>query len=403
MQQRTRFGSGQLPATIAHRGYSAVNPENTLAAIAAAQKAGADYIEIDVHTTADGVPIVLHDQTVDRTTTGTGDVAQLTGAYIAGLEAGSWFSSAFSEQPLPTFEQVLDVFVTGSSTLLLEIKGPETQAEVNRIVDMVTSRGLSSRVVVQSFDENVLRYTKQRAPQLTTGLLRSNLDADPVAVSRELGVTLYNPAGTALLTRPSVIQQLHAAGIAVFVWTVDAAAQWQLAVEAGVDGIITNRPGALIGWKEAQDTLATPPSAAPMVKVVAPTAGGTIERGQNAVLAAFATAATSITLKLDGATAENGESVAASTLALGEHTLTVTASGEGGRADASSKFEVIATKDGVRGRLAALDVSTGQLQQLLSALSSEDWDRLASVLTKHAPDNAQRTALLEEVAYLKAQ
>ncbi len=85
-------GDGELPVTVAHRGYSSVAPENTLAAVAAGMRTGAEYVEVDVHTTADGVPVVLHDQTVDRTTDGTGDVAVLAGEQVTALDAGSWFS-----------------------------------------------------------------------------------------------------------------------------------------------------------------------------------------------------------------------------------------------------------------------------------------------------------------------
>ncbi|GAA1721359.1 hypothetical protein GCM10009809_16280 [Isoptericola hypogeus] len=244
---------GELPDTAAHRGYSAVNPENTLAAYAAAMKAGAEYVEIDVHTTADGVPVVMHDQTVDRTTDGVGDVALLDGATVAGLDAGSWFSPAFVAEPVPTFAQTLDLMDTGSSDMLLEIKGPETREQVHRVVDMIVEAGLDDRMVIQSFDENVLRYAYERAPQIPLGLLRGTLDADPVAKAEELHLTYYNPSGTALATRPSVVRDLNDAGVGVFVWTIDSAADWATFTDLGVEGMITNRPGAFIGWKSAQD------------------------------------------------------------------------------------------------------------------------------------------------------
>lgn len=244
---------GDLPVTAAHRGYSSVNPENTLAAYAAAMKAGADYVEIDVHTTADDVPVVIHDQTVDRTTDGTGDVEFLRSPYIGSLDAGSWFSPAFAGERVPTFAQVLDLMDTGSSDLLLEIKGPETREEVNRTVDMILEAGLEDRVVLQSFDEEALEYAYDRAPQIPLGLLRSTLDADPVATAERLHATYYNPSAAQLASRPSVVEDLNAAGIGVFVWTVDSAADWSRFTDLGVEGMITNRPGAFIGWKAAQE------------------------------------------------------------------------------------------------------------------------------------------------------
>jgi glycerophosphoryl diester phosphodiesterase len=243
---------GTLPLTAAHRGYSSVNPENTLAAYAAGMLSGADFVEIDVQTTADGVPIVMHDKTVDRTTDGTGDVASLDSAYVAGLEAGSWFSPAFAREPVPKLQQVLDLMRTGPGDLLLEIKERETRPDVYRVVDMVLAAGVEDRVVIQSFDEDVLRFARERAPHVSRGLVRGTLDDDPVAMAEELGVDYYNPSGLALVTRPSVIEELHDAGVGVFVWIVNEPRHWELLTKAGVDGIITDRPGAFIGWKAAR-------------------------------------------------------------------------------------------------------------------------------------------------------
>jgi glycerophosphoryl diester phosphodiesterase len=307
---------GELPLTAAHRGYSSVTPENTLAAYAAGMRTGAEFVEIDVHTSADGVPVVMHDQTVNRTTDGAGDVARLQSSVITGLDAGSWFNPAFAEQRVPTFAQMLDLVRTGSSDMLLEIKGPETREQVHRMVDMVLDAGLEDRVVIQSFDENVLRYAFERAPQIPLGILRGTLDADPVATAKALNATYYNPSGTALATRPSVVGDLNAAGIGVFVWTIDAAADWARLAGLGVDGIITNRPGAYIGWKSAQ--------------------------------------------------------------------------------------EQIVPEQGLLARLAALDLSAGQLQQLFVALRAERWDEVTAVIAKHVADAAQREALLAEIEELSA-
>lgn len=243
---------GTLPLTAAHRGYSSVNPENTLAAYAAAMRAGADFVEIDVQTTADGVPVVMHDPSVDRTTNGTGDVARLDSADITALEAGSWFSPAFADEPVPTFQQMLDLMASGPSDMLLEIKERESRDAVDRVVAMILAAGVEDRIVIQSFDEDVLRFAHERAPQVPIGLLRGELDTDPVATAKRLDVDYYNPSGLALAERPSVVRELHDAGVGVFVWIIDAPEHWKLLTELGVDGIITDRPGAFIGWKEAQ-------------------------------------------------------------------------------------------------------------------------------------------------------
>lgn len=390
---------GELPVTVAHRGYSSVAPENTLAAVAAGMRTGAEYVEIDVHTTADGLPVVLHDQTVDRTTEGSGDVAVLPGAQVTALDAGSWFSPAFAGQHLPTFAQVLDLLETGSSTLLLEIKGPETSAEVERVVDMVVEAGLEDRVVLQSFDVAALRYAREHAPQIPRGLLRGSLDADPVAVAQDLGAVMYNPSATALLARPTVVADLNEAGIAVMPYTVNSAADWARLTEIGVDGVITDRAGAFIGWKQAREQEAPAP-AAPTVEVVSPAEGAEVERGGTLVVAASATDADEVVVSLDGEPVENGAAVAAADLALGEHTVSATARGAGGEATAERTVVVTVTPDGLRTRIAVLDLPPGQLVGALAAVEEGRWESVRRTLEKFVDDAATRERLLEELDHL---
>ncbi|WP_454730090.1 glycerophosphodiester phosphodiesterase family protein [Cellulosimicrobium protaetiae] len=393
---------GELPVTVAHRGYSSVAPENTLAAVAAGMRTGAEYVEIDVHTTADGLPVVLHDQTVDRTTEGSGDVAVLPGAQVTALDAGSWFSPAFAGQHLPTFAQVLDLLETGSSTLLLEIKGPETSAEVERVVDMVVEAGLEDRVVLQSFDVAALRSAREHAPQIPRGLLRGSLDADPVAVAQDLGAVMYNPSATALLARPSVVADLNEAGIAVMPYTVNSAADWARLTEIGVDGVITDRAGAFVGWKQAREQEAPAP-AAPTVEIVSPAEGAEVERGGTLVVAASATDADEVVVSLDGEPVENGAAIAAADLALGEHTVSATARGAGGEATAERTVVVTVTPEGLRARVAVLDLPPGQLVGALTAVEAGRWESVRRTLQKFVDDAATRERLLEEIDHLDAR
>ncbi|MFE7560847.1 glycerophosphodiester phosphodiesterase [Kitasatospora sp. NPDC057500] len=238
-------------AVFAHRGASSAAPENTLLADEVARRAGADWIENDVRPSRDGVPYVLHDDTVNRTTNGTGAVRDLTAAQLDGLDAGSWFAPTAAGARLPSLAAQLDDLRTRGGNLLLEIKGPHTRDEVARIVQEVRDHEMADRVLVQSFEADALRHTRELAPELPLALLRSSLDDDPVALSRELGLAAYHPADEALAARPEVVAALHAAGVAVNVWTVDSAARWKALDAAGVDGIITNRPAELAGWLSA--------------------------------------------------------------------------------------------------------------------------------------------------------
>ncbi|GAB7185006.1 glycerophosphodiester phosphodiesterase family protein [Kitasatospora sp. Ki12] len=243
--------AGAPPTVYAHRGASSAAPENTLVSDEVARRGGAEWIENDVQPSRDGVPYVLHDDTVDRTTDGKGRIRDLTATQLDTLDAGSWFAPAYAGTHLPTLAAQLEDLRTRGGRLLLEIKGPHTREEVARIVREVRDHGMTGRVFVQSFEADALRYTRELAPELPLGLLRATLDADPVATARELGLAAYNPSDEALSARPDVIRDLHAAGVAVNVWTVDQPARWKALTTAGVDGIITNRPAELAGWTAA--------------------------------------------------------------------------------------------------------------------------------------------------------
>ncbi|MGA5195771.1 glycerophosphodiester phosphodiesterase [Streptomyces exfoliatus] len=240
--------AGAPPTVIAHRGASSAAPENTLVSDEVARRGGAVWIENDVQPSKDGVPYILHDTTVDRTTDGTGRVRALTSAQLDALDAGSWFAPAYAGARVPTLAAQLADLRERGGKLLLEIKGRHTHAEVARIVQDIRDQGMTGRVFVQSFDIPSLRYAHELAPELPIGLLRSTLDADPVALAEELDLDAYNVSDAALSTRPRVVRELHAAGVAVNVWTVDSPARWKALDALGVDGIITNRPTELAGW-----------------------------------------------------------------------------------------------------------------------------------------------------------
>ncbi len=239
---------------VAHRGASAAAPENTLAAQELARRAGADLIETDGQISKDGVPYVMHDSTVDRTTDGTGDLTTLTSAQLDALDAGSWFSPGYAGERVPTLRaQGADLKARGGR-LLLEIKRAASKDQVARMLDALRAAGVLTpdRVFVQSFSKQHLIWARELAPGLPRGYLTSTLDADPVGVVQELGLTAYNPSATALATRPSVVADLHRAGVATMVWTVDQPAQWKTLESLGVDAIITNRPAELAAWQASQ-------------------------------------------------------------------------------------------------------------------------------------------------------
>jgi glycerophosphoryl diester phosphodiesterase len=254
---------------VAHRGYSAVAPENTLPALAAGVLAGATFIEFDVRTTADGVPVVIHDRTVDRTTDGSGHVGELTLDEISALDAGSWFSPAYAGTPVPLLREVIDLLrphavlapsavaagvVPGEAPrveLLLEIKPPATLEQVKVIIGQVVDAGLLDRTVVQSFDPDVVRLAAETAPDVRRALLRHGFDDDQLRVAEELGLSFVNPSVRTVLADPASVAALAEAGVGVMPWTPNDMTVWPALVEAGVAGLINDRTGELTGWMTA--------------------------------------------------------------------------------------------------------------------------------------------------------
>ena len=241
---------GGAPLVIAHRGASAVAPENTMPAFAAAWRAGAQWVETDVQPSADDVLVLLHDDDVDRTTDGTGDVRALTGATLASLDAGSWFDPSFAGTGIPTLADLL-ADLTGERRLLLEIKGDHSSGQLGSMVQAITAAGAQDRVFLQSFEVPVLRRLRAILPDDPIGLLVETIGDDPIADCRDLGAVTYNPDVTDLLRQPGLVAELHAAGIAVMPWIVNDPDHWATLTDLGVDAIITDDPAALLAWQGA--------------------------------------------------------------------------------------------------------------------------------------------------------
>jgi glycerophosphoryl diester phosphodiesterase len=230
---------------VAHRGYSAVAPENTLPAFAAALHGGATSVEFDVRTTADGVPVVVHDRTLERTTTGSGPVSEATFDEVRALDAGGWFSPAYAGVRVPTLAETIDLLAPADAELLLEIKPPARPEQVKVILEQVAARSLLDRTIVQSFDPAVVAMVP---PGIRRGLLRLRLEPDTPALAASLGVVCCNPSVRDVLTLPATVAALTAAGIEIMPWTANDPAQWPSLAEAGVAGLITDRVAELTGW-----------------------------------------------------------------------------------------------------------------------------------------------------------
>ncbi|MBE1874382.1 glycerophosphodiester phosphodiesterase [Myceligenerans sp. TRM 65318] len=241
------------PAVVAHRGNSSVAPQNTLAAIEAACRAGADAVEIDLQRTADGAAVIIHDDVVDATTDGHGAVARLSLVQLRALDAGRWFGPAYAGQRVPLLAEVLEILVRYPSThLLLELKGVWAPAEIRGVTTAIDDAGLGERVLVQSFWPDTVAAARDVAPHLERGLLLAYEPPDVLDVCAGLGVAACNPSAEMVRRDPGIVTRLHRAGLRVMVWTENDPSGWSHLCEvddgAGVDAIITDRPDRLLGW-----------------------------------------------------------------------------------------------------------------------------------------------------------
>ncbi|MFD7435283.1 glycerophosphodiester phosphodiesterase [Streptomyces sp. NPDC059861] len=247
------------PVVLAHRGASAYAPENTLAAVDKAAELGIEWVENDVQRTKDGELVVLHDDTLRRTT----DVEQVfpgrapwrvkdfTAAEIARLDAGSWFGSAHAGARVPTLTEYLRRIEHHHQKLLLEIKQselyPGIEGETLKVLGnegWLDGQHLADRLIVQSFDVDSLRTVHELGPAVKTGFLGT----PSLAQVRNYGrfVDQINPSYTSLtagyVSAVHAITGAHGRPLEVFTWTVDDAATARKVAGYAVDGVITNKP-----------------------------------------------------------------------------------------------------------------------------------------------------------------
>jgi glycerophosphoryl diester phosphodiesterase len=233
------------PVAIAHRGDSAHQPESTLAAFRSAIDAGADWLEMDVQMSDDGHLVVIHDTTVDRTTNGSGRVADLTLAQLQALDAGN------GEQ-IPTFADVLALASAANIRIFPEAKSPELYPGLEmQMVAALNRANYADRAVVQSFDSASLTRLHEIAPDLPLcalyGLGHFNLTGPQPG-----DATAVCPMAEMVLLYPWMIRQAHDEGREVYVWFGALEHPWaiRLLVEFGADGVIADDPGlVLAAWQ----------------------------------------------------------------------------------------------------------------------------------------------------------
>jgi glycerophosphoryl diester phosphodiesterase len=224
---------------IAHRGASGRFPENTLTAFSAAIDAGAQVCELDVQLTNDGSLVVIHDETVERTTDGRGVVRSMTLNQIRRLDAGGRFGREFRGEKVPTLEEVL-VLANGRCGLNIELKSPGVE---HKVCALIVERNLLATTMISSFDWNAIALVRRLEPLARVGLLASRWPARMVAAARELKAESINPRSDIVSEKLCIAA--HHWNLSVYTWTVDEPFEMRRLIASGVDGIMTNYPERL--------------------------------------------------------------------------------------------------------------------------------------------------------------
>lgn len=216
---------------IAHRGASAYEPENTLSSFERAIELNTDLIEFDVRQSIDGHLVVIHDNTVDRTTDGRGLVALKTLSELKELNAGKG-------EKVPTLNEVLDCG-RGRAKFVLELK--ENGIE-DKIVDIVRNNELFDEAFVVSFKPNRLKMIKKLEPKVKTGLIMF-ASLDPIRLAKNCGADVVAPFRWFITD--SLVKRAKENGLYTFTWTVDDTVKAQQLKDKGVSGIVTNKPDVI--------------------------------------------------------------------------------------------------------------------------------------------------------------
>ena len=230
----------------AHRGASYDYPENTMLAFRKAVEQGADGIEIDVQFTKDKKLVVCHDDTIDRTSNGHGNLEDATLEELLKLDFGVFKGEEFAGEKIPLLSQVLDLIKESGLLLNIEIKnrGEKVDGLERAVADMVQAYGLNDKILYSSFDHEMLRRLKEYDPSAKIGALYSHSPYNAFEYMKGLGVDAIHP-GMKCLNGQDLCKKALKEGWQVNVWTVDDPEEGKALMEAGVTSLITNRPGFL--------------------------------------------------------------------------------------------------------------------------------------------------------------
>jgi len=233
------------PLNIAHRGASGHAPENTMAAFRLAVEQSADWIELDVHQTADGHLVVLHDFSMRRTAGDRRTVRELTLEQVRKLEVGAWREEAYRGERVPTLDEVL-AFAENPVRVFIELKrgSPFYPAIERRLLETIARHSAKDRVAISSFDLAALKTLRGLDPEISLGLLtRKTRPREILDEAKSLKVQSIH-ISTHRLSK-NILMQAHANRLPVYVYTVNRLSLMKRYLAMGADGLFTNYPDRL--------------------------------------------------------------------------------------------------------------------------------------------------------------
>ncbi len=230
-----------------HRGVAAHAPENTLAGITLARELGLKHVEVDLRLTRDGKVVVHHDAELGRTVRGHGKIRDLDLLFLQELDAGSWFATEYSQQRIPTLDDLLEA---GGNKLFwnLELKvdeGADTEVGerlISEVVHTLAARGVSRRAILTSFDHDLIRRAMGFAEVPGCGFIWGKRGR--ISITREDAVTVYSVRHK--LITADLVTRIHDSGREVHAWTVNRGRDLERMVALGVDVVISDDPGRML-------------------------------------------------------------------------------------------------------------------------------------------------------------
>jgi glycerophosphoryl diester phosphodiesterase len=235
---------------IGHRGASAYYPENTMSAFRAAYEMGAEMIELDILLSKDGVPVVIHDESLERTTNGAGKVMEYTYKELSKLDAGSWFGDEHTGERIPSLEEVLQ-FAKGKVAVNIEIKTEVVSNDLRegieeKAYEIVKKYDMQEYVLFSSFDYRAIAHLKELDVNIAVALLyekQQSNDKDPKELVENYNADAFNCSYRQFSKKWAEVTS--EAGIPVFVYTVNNRRRMKKMIKRGVNGIFSDKPDVL--------------------------------------------------------------------------------------------------------------------------------------------------------------